>query len=68
MDLYKALETIKNECTKHTECADCPFALGHSYCGIITNGFPENGIYKSLLISYLRQKQYMRKNGDRYGK
>lgn len=54
MDLYKALETIKNECTKHTECADCPFALGHSYCGIITNGFPENGIYKSLLISYLR--------------
>lgn len=41
MELYEALETIKNECKKHTECADCPFALGHSYCGIITNGFPE---------------------------
>lgn len=30
--------------------------------------FRQIGIYKSLLISYLRQKQYMRKNGDRYGK
>lgn len=40
MELYKALETIKNECTKHTECADCPLGLGHSCCGIITNGFP----------------------------
>lgn len=28
MDLYKALETIKNECTKHTECMDCPFGIG----------------------------------------
>lgn len=40
MDLYKALETIKNECTKHTECADCPLGLGHSCCGINTNRFP----------------------------
>lgn len=54
MELYKALETIKNECTKHTECADCPLGLGHSCCGIITNGFLANGIYKSLLISCLR--------------
>ena len=42
MELYKALETIKNECTKHTECVDCPLGLGHSCCGINTNGFPEN--------------------------
>lgn len=42
MELYKALETIKNECTKHTECVDCPLGLGHRCCGIITNGFPAN--------------------------
>ena len=42
MELYNALETIKNECTKHTECADCPLGLGHSCCGINTNGFPAN--------------------------
>ena len=40
MEFYKALETIKNECAKHTECADCPLGLGHSCCGIIANGFP----------------------------
>ncbi|WP_443683187.1 hypothetical protein [Phascolarctobacterium faecium] len=42
MELYEALETIKNECAKRAECVDCPFALGHSYCGIITNGFSGN--------------------------
>lgn len=42
MELYEVLETIKNECAKRAECVDCPFALGHSYCGIITNGFPGN--------------------------
>ncbi|WP_455655986.1 hypothetical protein [Phascolarctobacterium sp.] len=41
MELYEALETIKNECTKHTKCVRCPFRVGCGYCGIITNGFPE---------------------------
>lgn len=42
MELYEALETIKNECAKHAECVDCPLGLGYSCCGIKANEFPAN--------------------------
>lgn len=42
MELYEALETIKNECAKHAECVDCPLGLGYSCCGIKANRFPAN--------------------------
>lgn len=53
MELYKALETIKNECVKHTECVvlwDWVIAV----VALIQMDFRQIGIYKSLLISYLQ--------------
>lgn len=57
MELYEALETIKNECAKRAECVDCPFALGIAIVELLQMDFRETGIYKSQSISYLRWKQ-----------
>lgn len=33
-ELLKALELIKKECAKHTQCEDCPLADADGICGL----------------------------------
>ena len=34
-ELRDALYLIKDECSKHTCCSACPFAIENCYCGIL---------------------------------
>lgn len=41
MKLYEALKTIKDECSAHTDCINCPFSIDNNGCGI-TLHFPDD--------------------------
>lgn len=41
MKLHKALETIKNECSIHVTCNDCPLSWSDGCCGIKSD-FPKD--------------------------